>query len=142
MSFWDSSAIVPLCLNETKSQSARRLWRNFSEHFAWRETGVEIASALARRLREGSIDIARFDTAELIALSLEPHLKIVPPTARQLVLARRFPKLYGLRALDSLQLAAALVWCNEYPKSKDFVTADARLAEAAETAGFTVHFLR
>lgn len=142
MSFWDSSAIIPLCLNETRSQFARGLWRSFSEHFVWRETGVEIASALARRFREGSIDIARFDSAELIALSLEPHWKIVSPIDRQLVLARTFPKLYGLRALDSLQLAAALVWCNEYPKSKDFVTADTRLADAAGTAGFTVHFLK
>lgn len=51
------------------------------------------------------------------------------------------PAIYGLKAMDSLQLAAALVWCKELPKNKDFVSADDRLLKAAERAGFNVHDL-
>ena len=53
-------------------------------------------------------------------------------------LARTFPALHGLRALDSLQLAAALVWCKEFPKNKDFVSADEKLIKAAKSVGFRI----
>jgi hypothetical protein len=45
---------------------------------------------------------------------------------------------YPLRAADSLQLAAALVWCRNRPKGRTFISADTRLCEAAAHAGFTV----
>lgn len=141
MSFWDSSAVVPLCLNEVHSQSARIYWRRFSEHHVWRESPVEIASAFARRLREGSVDDAVLIKAENRLRSIETKWNAIEPSERQIVLARTFPQIYGLRALDSLQLAAALVWCKEFPKNKDFVSADTRLSKAAESAGFTVHYL-
>jgi predicted nucleic acid-binding protein len=46
--------------------------------------------------------------------------------------------LYPLRAADGLQLAAALVWCRNRPRGRTFITADARLAQAATQAGFSV----
>jgi uncharacterized protein len=45
---------------------------------------------------------------------------------------------YPLRAADSLQLAAALVWCRDRPAGRTFICADDRLCEAATRAGFTV----
>lgn len=141
MSFWDSSAIVPLCLNEVRSQSARTYWRRFPERYVWREAPVEIVSAISRRLREKSIDQHEVSTAERRLTQLELHWGVIESTDRCIEIARTFPKLYGLRALDSLHLAAALVWCKELPKKKDFVSADSRLCQAAESAGFTVHLL-
>jgi len=35
MSFWDSSALVPLCTNEPRSISAGRLWKGFPQKFVW-----------------------------------------------------------------------------------------------------------
>ena len=46
-----------------------------------------------------------------------------------------------MKAADSLQLASALVWCNEMPKGKDFVSGDGHLIKVAESVGFTIHFL-
>jgi hypothetical protein len=46
-----------------------------------------------------------------------------------------------LKAADSLQLAAALVWCKENPKGKDFVSGDEKLIKAAEVIGFAAHLL-
>jgi hypothetical protein len=37
-----------------------------------------------------------------------------------------------------LQLAAALVWCEEQPHGESFVTLDDRLREAALKEGFTL----
>ena len=52
--------------------------------------------------------------------------------------AETLPDIYALRAMDALQLAAALVWCFEKPKGRLFVCTDVRLREAAEKAGFTI----
>jgi len=43
-----------------------------------------------------------------------------------------------LRAADVLQLASAMVWCNEQPRNRSFITLDDRLATAATSAGFQV----
>jgi hypothetical protein len=41
-----------------------------------------------------------------------------------------------LRATDALQLAAALVWCDETPRGEPFVCLDERLGDAARREGF------
>ena len=43
---------------------------------------------------------------------------------------------YDLRAADSLQLAAALEWCENAPQGRVFLTADQRLRDAALLSGF------
>ena len=52
-------------------------------------------------------------------------------------LATRLLDAHDLRAADSLQLAAALTWCQQRP-ARDFVCADQRLSKAAIAAGFSV----
>ncbi len=141
MSFWDTSSIVPVCLNEPRSQNARRLWRQFVVKNVWRETVVEIESAFARLEREQLINAKITASYKKLLSGVERDWTIVPATDRQIELARTYPSIYGLKAMDSLQLAAALVWCKELPKNKDFVSADARLLKAAESIGFTVHDL-
>ena len=141
MSFWDSSAIAPLCFNESRSQLARLTWRGFAEHYVWSEAVVEVESSLARLTREGILTIALRPKAEKRLKFIENEWKIVEPNQRLIDLARTFPLQYGLKAMDSLQLAAALVWCKEFTKNKNFVSADRKLLEAAEAVGFTVHDL-
>ncbi len=141
MAFWDSSAIVPLCVNENRSKSAFRLWRHFPERFVWRETSVEISSVLARLNREGILDSIGLQNAQSRFFSVEKDWICLEHSQRATDIARTFPLTYGLKALDCLQLAAALVWCKEFPKDKEFVSGDARLCKAAESAGFTVHYL-
>ncbi len=52
--------------------------------------------------------------------------------------AERLLGKYPLPAADSLQLAAALVWCAGRTSKRVFLSADERLSEAAEAEGFTV----
>lgn len=141
MSFWDSSAIVPLCAYQQNSAAARNLSHKFTNRFVLRECVVEVSSAFARLQREGSIDDATRRRFEVRLVRLENEWTVVNTESKTVELARTFPAIYGLKAMDSLQLAAALVWCKELPKNKDFVSADDRLLKAAERAGFNVHDL-
>jgi len=52
--------------------------------------------------------------------------------------ARRLLAAHPLRAADALQLAAALVACDERPDVLALVTLDDHLAEAARREGFVV----
>ncbi len=52
--------------------------------------------------------------------------------------ARRLLASHTLRAADAMQLAAALLTCEDEPSRLPFVTVDDRLAEAAAREGFTV----
>ncbi len=141
MSFWDSSALVPLCTNEPRSILAGRLWKQFSTKVVWWETSVEICSALARLERESKISEKKRLKAEKRLEILERVWNEIEPEPRVKELAKTFPANHGLKAADSLQLASALVWCNEIPKNKDFVSGDAKLLKVAKNIGFTVHHL-
>ncbi|HMD19497.1 MAG TPA: hypothetical protein VKH40_04215 [Alloacidobacterium sp.] len=46
--------------------------------------------------------------------------------------------IYPLRAADSMQLAAALIWCQQRPRGRTFICGDQRLGDAAKAAGFSV----
>ena len=57
MRFWDSSAIIPLCLKEQMSETVRRLIKSDEDIVVWWTTKIECLSALARRRREGVLSI-------------------------------------------------------------------------------------
>ncbi len=84
--------------------------------------------------------IAQFVAEKRLEI-LEKVWTEIKPESRIKELARTFPKHHGLKAADSLQLAAALVWYKEIPKNKDFVSGDAKLLKVAEDVGFTIHHL-
>lgn len=141
MSFWDSSALVPLGTNEPCSILAGRLWKQFTAKVVWRETSIEICSALARLERETKISEKKRSKAEKRLEILEKVWTEIQPESRIKELARTFPATHGLKAADSLQLAASLIWCNEIPKNKDFVSGDGKLLKVAEDVRFTIHHL-
>lgn len=141
MSFWDSSALVPLCTNEPRSISAGRLWKSFSQKSVWWAASVEISSALARLERENLISLQKRLNAEKRLEILEKVWTEIQPAPRIKELARTFPAQYKTKAADSFQLAAALVWCRENPKGRDFVSGDEHLIKTAEAVGFTTFLL-
>lgn len=137
-SFWDSSALVPLCVRQTSTQNFRRLWRSSDRIAVWSGSTVEIRSALSRLHRETLIDDKglQFSISRLEAMRRQWREIVTSEKLRSI--AEGLPDNYGLRALDSFQLAAALVWCKEKPKGRSFICDDIRLSEAARKAGFTV----
>jgi predicted nucleic acid-binding protein len=137
--FWDTSALVPLLATEAGSETMTALFAEDTEPVIWWATPLECQSALRRRHREGRLDgDALAASTERLRL-LTQHADTVSPTDDLRRRAGRLLAFHPLGAADALQLAAALIWCEEQPHGEGLVTLDARLAEAARTEGFVVH---
>jgi len=135
--FWDSSALVPLCVHETTSRHAHSQLRRFLP-VVWWGSLIEIHSAIARHHRLGKLR----DPEKHRAFS---QLGILSAGWREILsgddlrgLAARLLDAHELRAADSLQLAAALVWCRERPARRTFLCSDQRLSKSAAAAGFSI----
>ncbi|MSR07525.1 MAG: PIN domain-containing protein [Gemmatimonadetes bacterium] len=138
MRFWDSSALVPLCLRETPTGRLRELARGPDPLVVWWATPVECASGLARRVRDKTIAEQIRETALDRLGDIMAAAVVVAPTVELRTRAERLVRIHPLRAADALQLAAALVWVEDQPRRRELVTLDARLAEAARQEGFVV----
>lgn len=141
ISFWDTSAVLPLCCSQIFSTQAKKWQRKYPKTVVWWGTSVEINSGLARLKRNGKLTDKEVVKALQLWEKIRKSSRLVAPVERVVLLANSLPDTYELRALDSFQLAAALVWCQENPRHRPFITADVRLAKAAEKAGFTVILL-
>lgn len=136
--FWDTSALVPLCCQQRLSQSLRKRWRETARVVVWWGTTVEVRSAISR-LHAGGVLTAKGRQQALARLEvLRQEWREMTPSDKARGIAEGLPDAYGLRALDSFQLAAALVWCNEKPRNRVFVCDDSKLSAAAQAVGFTV----
>lgn len=138
MRFWDSSALVPLCVDESSSTEMRALLREDAELAVWWGTSVECLAALARHERSGNLtpsdaSLALAALAELSGTWLE-----CPPTDPLRDVARRVVRIHDVRTADAFQLAAAETVSERRPESLPFVTLDTRLATAARREGYPV----
>jgi uncharacterized protein len=137
MRFWDSSAILSLLLKEKGSVEALKVYREDPEQAVWCLTEVEVASALARRVREG-IELEDENLARTQFRFLVGRWSEISSLENVRTRALRLLGTHALRAADALQLAAALVYCNEQTEGLPFVCLDDRLAEAARKERFPV----
>ncbi len=140
MRFWDSSAIIPLLVQEETSEQMRRLVLEDEDMLVWWGTPVECTSAISRRERDGDLDPQTTSIALERLRMLTPSWSEIQPSERLRVLAQRSLRVHTLRAADSLQLAAALIGAGDDPGSLDMVSLDQRLALAAQREGFRVIF--
>jgi len=136
--FWDSSAIIPLCLKESTSEMLRRMIKSDEEVVVWWTTRVECLSALSRHKKEGVLPPRDESRARAILLELADAWSEVLPTEMVRQRSERLLSLHSLRAADALQLAAALIWAQDPPRNPEFVTLDRNLREAAIREGFSV----
>jgi predicted nucleic acid-binding protein len=135
--FWDASALAPLCIQEARTSQVRQHLRRFAP-VVWWGSVVEVHSAIARLHREAAIAPSERDGAlARLALLGQGWREILPDDAVR-NLAGTLLDTYTLRAADSLQLAAALIWCQQRPEGKTFICGDQRLCDAAKSAGFSI----
>jgi len=137
LAFWDSSALVPLCIHEATSHQAESHLRK-SIPVVWWGSQVEVYSALARLERTGLLEDREKQGALSRLTLLSSSWKEILPGDQLRELATQLLDTHDLRAADSLQLAAALTWCQLRPAKRRFVCADARLSKAAAATGFDV----
>ncbi|MGH9317481.1 MAG: type II toxin-antitoxin system VapC family toxin [Thermoanaerobaculia bacterium] len=137
MKYWDTSAILPLLLDEARTPGVQALYEEDSDLAVWCLTLVEAASALARRSRKrfeaDALEIARVEL-ERLAESWTEVGSVGSVRSRALRLLNTHP----LGAADALQLGAALVASEERPESLPFVCLDDRLRDAARNEGFKI----
>ena len=138
MRFWDSSALVPLLVRETRTAGMQAMYRRDHDIAAWWGSEVECASAIGRLERDGALD----STGAVRALARLDRLsaawrEILPGTEVKLT-ARRFLRVHPLRAADALQLAAAFLAAEGRPSTLEFVCLDERLSDAARREGFVL----
>ena len=138
MRFWDSSAIIPLILEEAASGRIRDLYTGDRDMLVWWGTLIECHSGLARRERAGLIpgDVRVNTDRALRELSL--HWTEVEPVSSIREVAIRLLGVHDLRAADALQLASAVLSRSEEPRLLEFVCLDRRLAAAASKEGMVV----
>ena len=74
--------------------------------------------------------------ARNLAQSLADSWSVIQPSDALRAKAVQLVDRFDLRAADSLQLAAALEWCEDAPQGHVFLTADHKLREAALLSGF------
>jgi predicted nucleic acid-binding protein len=136
--FWDSSALIPLLIEETTTEQLRKILRADRDFAIWWGSRVECVSAISRLERMKDLEsrqaIAVLGNSRLL---LESGVE-VPPSQVLRDLACRLLRVHALRAADALQLAAALVICEQDPASMELVSLDDQLREAAGREGFSV----
>ena len=135
--FWDSSALIPLCIQERSSDKVKTLAKQFPP-VVWWATTVEIHSAIARLHCSDELDDAGRQAALSRLAVLSRGWREVLPSDKLREQAGVLLDTYSLRAADSLQLASAIIWCQQRPTRRKFVSSDLRLCEAATQAGFTI----
>lgn len=138
VSFWDTSSLVPLLVDEPTTGRVQKLYDQQEKVVVWWSTRVECASAIARREREdklaneeAGVSLGRLDAFAKDWFEIEPSDELRD-------FARRYLRTHPLRAADALQLAAAFAASEQRPPTLEFVTLDDRLRLAAEKEGFQV----
>ncbi|NLF24305.1 MAG: type II toxin-antitoxin system VapC family toxin [Deltaproteobacteria bacterium] len=137
MKFWDTSAILPLLVEESASAQVDAVFKGDASLVVWWGTSIECVSAVARLEREGNIT-AEEGAAIIGRLNqIRETWREIQPGQRLKQIAERVLRLHPLRAQDAQQLAACLIANQDH--AMVFVTLDKRLAMAAHKEGVTIH---
>ena len=138
MIYWDSSALIPLLVEEPRSQLVKDIIKNDFDVVTWWGSVVECLSAVSRRRREGLLSR---DDEDLLRNRLEMAFDTwteIEPGEELRRSAGRLLFRHPLRSADSLQLAAALAWVSKDPHGHQFVCFDNKLRDAARNEGFKI----
>ena len=138
MRFWDTSALVPLVVQQTRSTEAEAWVAADAGVVAWTLTQTEMLSAIRRLAREGGLTARAANDAERATLDVMARSFVITDIEFVKARAARVLRLHPLRAADALQLAAALAWANDRPNGHALHTFDTKLGQAAEREGFRV----
>ncbi len=104
--------------------------------YVWWSTRIEVVAALSRRERADAKRRADWSACFQSLNGIAEEWREVAPTDPVRRAAERLLRRHDLRAADSLQLAAALVACEDRPSGHEFICLDDRLRRAAAVEGF------
>lgn len=137
MRYFDASALVKRYVRERGTAKVRRLLTS-DVAVTSRLSVVEIASALARRAREGAFSDTARDRAMAAFEADLASVLVVELTAAVVARAQALVRRHTLRAGDAIQLASCLYIQEMLGEETSFVAFDDRLANAARLEDLTV----
>lgn len=139
MSFWDASAIVPLCVKEPHSQGMWELLAEDTPMIVWCGSPIELAVALNRQMRLQRLSLEDVQGALNACDALrETWIEIVSSAAIRRH-AEHIVRFHDLSPDGVLQLAAARTSTGRaHGHGYTFVSLDPVLRRAAALEGFTV----
>ena len=143
--YLDASALVKRYVDEEGSDWLRATISPARSQllFTSRMTIVEVISAFARRVRDGSLTLEEFASArDLFRGDCLDEYQIMPPSIAVVDSASALLERHPLRAYDAIHLATALgaqqfLADQNYP-ALTFLSADDRLNQAAVAEGLAV----
>lgn len=138
MKFWDTSAVVPLCVAEPATPRVRELVDTDQSLVVWWATRTECVSALTRRRRDGHLSAVAERRARHVLAAIAAEWSEVLPSESLRLRSERLLAVHALRTGGAFQLAAALLWSRGDTAAHAIVSFDERLREAAGREGFQV----
>jgi len=135
IAYFDTSAVVPLIINEPSTELCVRLWNESSRAVSVRLLYPEARAAFAKAHRMGRITTAQLARAVADLDSIIAEVDHVEVTADLALEAGDLAQSHGLRGYDAVHLAAANAVAD---RDLVVVTGDVALAAAAEAVGLSV----
>jgi predicted nucleic acid-binding protein len=130
--YFDTSAIVPIVIEESSSLDASRLWDDADRMVSSRLVFAEARAALAMARRLDRLDDAELRTAVQDFESLYRQLDIVEVTDSLVRDAGSLAEEFALRGYDAVHLASAQL---VHDSDMVFAAGDQNLAKAAQAIG-------
>ncbi len=133
---FDASALTKRYASEAGRNRVLALFASASELLVAAHCKTEVASALLRRRREGSLPVSEFDRAWDAAQSDVADMTLVPLDARVERFAFAAMEQGPLRGMDALHVGSAIA-----ARVDLFVTADKRQAQVARAMGVATELI-
>ena len=135
IAYFDTSAFVPLIINEPSSAHCVRLWNEATRAVSVRLMYAEVRAALAMAQRLGRLSRSQHGIAVGQLDALTPGLDWVEVTDHLVRVAGELAEEHHLRGYDAVHLAAA---CSVADSDTVFVSGDRQLLSAAARVGLAV----
>lgn len=134
--YLDTSAIVPLLVEEATTAACLRLWDDADRMLSCRISYAEVAAALAMAERQRRVTEGEHDSAWSTFEDLWADLDVIEVSADLTRSAAAMARPYALRGYDSVQCAAA-----QAVQDPDLVAAsgDRRLLDAWHALGMATY---
>lgn len=133
--YFDTSAVIPLIIDEPTSATCERLWNEAARVVSVRIMYAEARAALAMAKRIGRLTSRELTPAVKLLDTLVDQLDTVEITETLVFNAGVMAQEHGLRGYDAVHLAAALAVADE---DAVLVTGDHQLSAAATRLGLAV----
>ncbi len=133
ITYWDTSAFIPLLVAEQGSVLCRELWDGSSAVVSTRLLFVEAAAALHQAHRLGRIDRAQLESCLAGLDEYWEGFDVVELTGPLMHLGAEAAGRHGLRDYDAVHCAAGLLIAQD--PSAVLISGDARLLSAWQSDG-------